>query len=187
MGLRTEDLSKGGRLTVLLRRTIPANSLALGRKAKRMIPYKSTLMTVPPTLEKQLEVLEAIRLLATQDAEAVKGAVLKASPDDPEHPGWPAGTPGGRGGEFRPTGGARQPSADSTETVHDGSKSSAPSTASDVEAIIATARRLNLAVVSGAYQKCVDLCYPLLERFQPAGSDRNLWDFHRCLNACLGR
>jgi hypothetical protein len=26
----------------------------------------------------------------------------KASPDDAEHPGWPAGTPGGRGGKFRP-------------------------------------------------------------------------------------
>ena len=26
----------------------------------------------------------------------------KASPDDPEHPGWPAGTEGGRGGKFRP-------------------------------------------------------------------------------------
>lgn len=28
--------------------------------------------------------------------------VQKASPDDPKHPGWPAGTPGGRGGQFRP-------------------------------------------------------------------------------------
>jgi hypothetical protein len=27
---------------------------------------------------------------------------LKASPDDPKHPGWPAGTPDGRGGKFRP-------------------------------------------------------------------------------------
>ncbi len=26
----------------------------------------------------------------------------KASPDDPKHPGWPAGTEGGRGGQFRP-------------------------------------------------------------------------------------
>ncbi|QGM46569.1 hypothetical protein [Methylocystis heyeri] len=29
-------------------------------------------------------------------------ALNKASPDDPEHPGWPAGTPGGCGGRFRP-------------------------------------------------------------------------------------
>lgn len=30
----------------------------------------------------------------------------KASPDDPKHPGWPAGTPGGRGGKFRPKDGS---------------------------------------------------------------------------------
>jgi hypothetical protein len=30
------------------------------------------------------------------------GVVAKASDDDPEHPGWPAGTPGGKGGQFRP-------------------------------------------------------------------------------------
>lgn len=29
-------------------------------------------------------------------------AILKASQDDPKHPGWPAGTPDGRGGKFRP-------------------------------------------------------------------------------------
>jgi hypothetical protein len=33
---------------------------------------------------------------------AVARDVHKASPDDPKHPGWPAGTPGGRGGKFRP-------------------------------------------------------------------------------------
>lgn len=37
-----------------------------------------------------------------------------------------------------------------------------------------------------AYQRCSDLCYPILERFQPAGSDRNTFDFFKCLNACLG-
>ncbi len=31
--------------------------------------------------------------------------VQKARPDDPKHPGWPAGTEGGRGGQFRPKGG----------------------------------------------------------------------------------
>ena len=30
------------------------------------------------------------------------GPIAKASSDDPKHPGWPAGTPGGIGGEFRP-------------------------------------------------------------------------------------
>lgn len=28
--------------------------------------------------------------------------IQKASPNDPKHPGWPAGTPGGIGGQFRP-------------------------------------------------------------------------------------
>jgi hypothetical protein len=26
----------------------------------------------------------------------------KASPDDPKHPGWPAGAPDSQGGKFRP-------------------------------------------------------------------------------------
>jgi hypothetical protein len=34
--------------------------------------------------------------------DADQPAALKASPDDPKHPGWPAGTPEGRGGKFRP-------------------------------------------------------------------------------------
>jgi hypothetical protein len=33
-------------------------------------------------------------------------SIHKASPDDPKHPGWPAGTPGGQGGKFRPKGGS---------------------------------------------------------------------------------
>jgi hypothetical protein len=32
--------------------------------------------------------------------------IHKASPDDTKHPGWPAGTPGGRGGKFRPKDGS---------------------------------------------------------------------------------
>jgi hypothetical protein len=32
--------------------------------------------------------------------------IRKASPDDPKHPGWPAGSEGGRGGEFRPKDGS---------------------------------------------------------------------------------
>ncbi len=31
-----------------------------------------------------------------------RSEVQKASPDDPKHPGWPKGTEGGRGGQFRP-------------------------------------------------------------------------------------
>jgi hypothetical protein len=31
-----------------------------------------------------------------------KDSFQKAGPDDPKHPGWPAGTPAGQGGKFRP-------------------------------------------------------------------------------------
>ncbi len=37
------------------------------------------------------------------------------------------------------------------------------------------------------YQRCLERCYPLLERWQSPGSDRNTWDFHKCMNACMGR
>jgi hypothetical protein len=36
----------------------------------------------------------------------LKDEIRKASPDDPKHPGWPAGTEGGRGGRFRPKDGS---------------------------------------------------------------------------------
>jgi hypothetical protein len=38
-------------------------------------------------------------------------ALLKAGPDDPKHPGWPAGTPSGIGGQFRPKTGQAPTSA----------------------------------------------------------------------------
>jgi len=60
-------------------------------------------------------------------------------------------------------------------------------TDTDVSAIVAEAKHLNLAGDPDVYQKCLDLCYPLLERIQPPWSDRNTWDFHKCMNACLGR
>lgn len=57
----------------------------------------------------------------------------------------------------------------------------------DTDKIVAAAQRLRLAAFSERYSSCVDLCYPLLERRQPVGSDFNLWDYHKCLNRCLGR
>jgi hypothetical protein len=36
----------------------------------------------------------------------LRDEIRKASPDDPKHPGWPAGTEGGRGGQFRPKDGS---------------------------------------------------------------------------------
>ena len=35
-------------------------------------------------------------------AEGTSAPNKKAAADDPEHPGWPAGAPGGKGGQFRP-------------------------------------------------------------------------------------
>ena len=52
---------------------------------------------------------------------------------------------------------------------------------------IIAAARLIKAGYSDRYWRCVDLCYPLLERLQPAGSDFNLWDDHKGRRACLNR
>jgi hypothetical protein len=49
------------------------------------------------------ELLKALDLLAEERS------LDKASPDDPQHPGWPAGTPGGVGGEFEPKDEATEP------------------------------------------------------------------------------
>lgn len=40
--------------------------------------------------------------LDEEEARRAAAIMTKAAPDDPEHPGWPAGTEGGRGGKFRP-------------------------------------------------------------------------------------
>jgi hypothetical protein len=36
--------------------------------------------------------------------------------------------------------------------------------------------------------RCIDECWRILERWVPeAGSDRNTWDFHQCVNDCMER
>jgi hypothetical protein len=40
---------------------------------------------------------------------------------------------------------------------------------------------------NASYQKCLDLCYPILERFKLPGRDFNTFDFHKCMNACFER
>ncbi len=58
---------------------------------------------------------------------------------------------------------------------------------SALAAIIAKAKSLNLAAAGPrAIDLCIDLCYRILERPR-LNSDRNEWDFRRCLNACMGR
>jgi hypothetical protein len=51
--------------------------------------------------------------------------------------------------------------------------------------ILAVARRIAAAGNPLDYQRCLNLCYPLLERLQHPASDRNTWDFHKCMNQCL--
>ena len=58
--------------------------------------------TAAPSMEAEdILIKSAVWKSASQPRE-----ILKASPDDPKHPGWPAGTPGGRGGKFRPKDGS---------------------------------------------------------------------------------
>jgi hypothetical protein len=149
------------------------------RKAKQMNPYRwAVTHTAPPTLQKRIEVAEALRSLtafrdgevqprpdaarvarelealqrdcelldqafyaacreaaliiaqsrarklararaaAMREAATAEGAgfdaaltLVKARVDDPEHPGWPAHTPGGLGGKFRPKDGGKEATA----------------------------------------------------------------------------
>jgi len=183
-----------------------------------MIPYKSPLLTaVPRTLEKRLEITNAMRALTAQDGDdqlykrraeiatmrrdlekirqdvlelwrrwepRARSYVIKYSPDQPR---VPADNPDG--GQWTTAG------TDSANTLNqspqratalDAAQAQSSKTA-DVRSIIDTARQLNVSARPDAYEKCLDLCYPLLERFQRPGSDRNTWDFHKCMNACLGR
>ena len=122
-----------------------------------MIPYRSQQLMAVPKI---LETrIEIMRAVHKLMAELATDAGVQKF--DPDQPRVPAGNPDG--GQW--TDGA---------TI-------------DVQSIVATARRLNVAAAPDAYQRCLDLCYPLLERFEPPWSDRNTWDFHKCMNACLGR
>lgn len=82
------------------------------------------------------------------------------------HPRWPAGSADSVGGQFRPT----------RDTSVSGDQASVSSQA---ESTVAQAKSLS---------ECIEECWQLLERPLPAaGSDKNRWDFEKCLNACRGR
>ena len=85
--------------------------------------------------------------------------LMKFNPDQPR---VPAGNPDGG----RWTGGAGKSTDDA-----------------DLKEIFTRAKQL--AIGRASMNRCIDLCYPLLERLQPAGSDRNEFDFRKCLNECL--
>jgi len=55
----------------------------------------------------------------------------------------------------------------------------------DARRIIAIAKRENLAVRPDKYMKCLDVCYPIMERRKPPGSDINIFDFHKCMAAYM--
>jgi hypothetical protein len=97
---------------------------------------------------------------------------------DPNQPRVPAGN--STGGQWTDGGGA----AESNVGVAD--SGSPRSGAAVFERIFSTARKLRLAG-DASYQRCLDLCYPILERPIDPRSDRNTWDFHKCMNQCLGR
>jgi hypothetical protein len=47
--------------------------------------------------------------------------------------------------------------------------------------------RWTLAARSTAKDRCIELCYRLLERPEPPGTSLiNYWDFQKCLNKCMG-
>jgi hypothetical protein len=64
-------------------------------------------LSVPQLPHVHLEIAKAIQtLLGQEDERPANRAIAKAAVDDPKHPGWPAHTPDGKGGEFRPKDGA---------------------------------------------------------------------------------
>jgi hypothetical protein len=102
---------------------------------------------------------------------------------DPNQPRLPAGQPDGGQwtGDTSATHeliGVRPISSQST--VHDSGDAADVSVGS-----ILNAAKI-LAASRASMNKCIALCYPLLERFQPPGSNLNEFDFRKCLNACLG-
>jgi len=94
------------------------------------------------------------------------GRVLVKAGFEPNQPRVPAGNPDG--GQWTSTGGSSNATGSTT-----------------LDKIVTLARRIASAGSLLDYQRCLDLCYPLLERPQHPASDGNMWDFHRCMNACL--
>lgn len=54
-----------------------------------------------------------------------------------------------------------------------------------VSSILGMAKQFAAQGHSPGYLRCLDICSPILERYQPPGADFNKWDFHRCMDACM--
>ena len=78
-----------GDLVKTRQRKVPSEFLAIGDSSLRRLMIAEWLGRTNPGLLGKLTAID-------------RSEAIKASPDDPKHPGWPAGTPDGRGGKFRP-------------------------------------------------------------------------------------
>ncbi len=98
---------------------------------------------------------------------------------DPNQPRVPAGS--SEGGQWTDSGAGTAPLGGQSTS---GDSRDADREKADMQDILARAK--HLAASSASMNRCIDLCYPLLERFKRPGSDKNETDFRKCLNACLG-
>lgn len=112
---------------------------------------------------------------------------------NPEQPRVPAGSR--EGGQWLSGGGGsgsaeNSSSAVSNDTQNEGNTANAGVAnggSADVEEILNMAKQISASGYSTSYLRCLDICSPILERPQPPGVDFNKWDFHRCMNACMGK
>ena len=122
--------------------------------------------------------LKSAFLTAALEVSAKRFAgALKYSSDQPR---VPSGSP--EGGQW--TGG--EPEADSEEIAR--SPRSLEKIAGEPVKILEFAKRMVVAGRSLTYQQCMDICYPILERYKSIRwSDVNYTAFLRCMAACQKR
>jgi hypothetical protein len=114
---------------------------------------------------------------------ATRIARLLRAKYDPNQPRVPAGS--SDGGRWTGNGGIEN-SREDNSGESDANERNVTESVPSVESILRLAPQL--AATRASMNRCIDLCYRLLERFQPRGTiNINKWDFVRCLNACLGK
>jgi hypothetical protein len=91
---------------------------ALGRRLGISPPNVEVGGSLSPSRPVLFDEIARVRDYKRATAQALQGLFVpgsgrlsKASPDDPDHPGWPTGAPDGRGGKFRPKDSADDTSA----------------------------------------------------------------------------
>jgi hypothetical protein len=165
-----------------------ARALAATLEDERLRQPRAALASVRRELG---EIALALHELGRESDPRLRSYVLKYNPDEQR---VPAGNPDG--GQW--TSGDTEEVESGDDTTENLDQGIAPATESggnqeqdtesaDVQSIVDTAKQLNAAASPNAYQQCLELCYPLLERPPGPRRDGNYWDFIRCMNACLGR